>query len=830
MKFRFKKIRTKLMLLITIVSLVTYILCISYVIIKFRQKAVEKAKDLAHSYTIQNANEAKSQLNKDLGMARAIASTIALYQNDSVLLRETTIDKILTSVLYEDERYYSTWVSLELNAFEPSWGKPYGRKRFTYYRVGGEPSIDSVNLDGDLIGSTYFRLKTTKKEEINDPYYFSLYNDSDDERNNIFGTSVCVPLLIEGQFAGLAGMDMSLDNFNYITQIKPFENANTFLVANNGTFVAYENMDLIGKSISDIFKEEYDPEELLKKISKGESFSFETKETLSGEKSLISFYPIDFGDSELPWAIGTVVPINDITAEVNQILFYTILTALLGLSLLVLVLWFVSNNITRPLDRVTTAIKNIAAGDIELENRVNIKSKDEIAEIGKSVNLLIEGLNEKASFAGEIGQGKFDSEFNPISDQDTLGISLVNMRKNLKTSAEEEKRRNWVTEGLAKFADILRIHTDDVDEFYQRIVSHISDYVEANQCGLFVLNDEEKANPHLELVSAYAYERKKFLEKKVSMGQGLVGQCFLEKSTIYMTNVPNDYVNITSGLGGSNPNSILIVPIILNEEVYGVLELVSFKTYEEYEIEFIEKIAESLASTISSMSINLKTRELLEESQQQSEEMRSQEEEMRQNLEEMEATQEELRRKNLEVERLLNEGNEREKHLNDTIEQIEQLKLENDEKSREALETSELFKNTLLAMIDKMEQSIFLKDTEGRFILANSALAKNHGISVEDLLGKSDFDFHPKEVAQEYRNKELRIIKSGKALKIEEDFENAAGEKKIILSVKMPFFIDYLNEEGLLGIQTDVTEMRRLEADLERRKNDHERLNKNAKN
>ena len=174
--------------------------------------------------------------------------------------------------------------------------------------------------------------------------------------------------------------------------------------------------------------------------------------------------------------------------------------------------------------------------------------------------------------------------------------------------------------------------------------------MKTNQGWLFILNDNNPERNFLELTACYAYDRKKFLEKEIEIGEGMVGQVFLEKQTVYMTQVPKTYSQITSGLGDSVPSAILIVPLKVNEEIFGILELGSFHEIPQYQRDFVEKLAESIASTIANVKVNERTKILLSQTQEQTEQLRSQEEEMRQNLEELHATQEEMERKSAEVE------------------------------------------------------------------------------------------------------------------------------------------------------------------------------------
>ena len=153
------------------------------------------------------------------------------------------------------------------------------------------------------------------------------------------------------------------------------------------------------------------------------------------------------------------------------------------------------------------------------------------------------------------------------------------------------------------------------------------------------------------------------MNKRIQVGEGVTGQCIQEKGTVYMCDIPNDYMKITSGLGDALPRHLLVVPLRLDEQIFGAVELASFQAIEPHHIEFVEKLGESIASTISAAKINSHTRKLLDETQVQAEQMRAQEEEMRQNMEELSATQEEMHRTQRRTEETLREMKQREEEL-----------------------------------------------------------------------------------------------------------------------------------------------------------------------
>ncbi len=291
------------------------------------------------------------------------------------------------------------------------------------------------------------------------------------------------------------------------------------------------------------------------------------------------------------------------------------------------------------------------------------KTRDEIGRMAEALESMLTGLKEKVEFAENIGKGNYESSFELLSTDDTMGQALIRMRTNLKQAADEDRKRNWATEGLAKFADILQSRNEDLAQLSDSIISNLVKYMAVNQGALFLINDDDPQNTFIELAACYAYDRKKYINKRIEIGEGLTGQCILERDTIYMSDVPDNYLKITSGLGEALPRNLLIVPLKINDSIFGVVEIASFQPIETYQVDFVEKLGESIASTISSVKINGRTKKLLEETQVQAEQMRAQEEEMRQNMEELSATQEEMHRAQRRSDEALQEMKEKEKGL-----------------------------------------------------------------------------------------------------------------------------------------------------------------------
>lgn len=307
-----------------------------------------------------------------------------------------------------------------------------------------------------------------------------------------------------------------------------------------------------------------------------------------------------------------------------------------------------TKSIVMPIKLLKENILELSKGNTTISP---ILANDEIGEMANALTILTNNLKNVRDFAREVGRGNFETTISVFNNEGELGTSLAEMRKGLQNVAIEDKKRNWVNQNLAKASEILRNVNISSNELYFNILKFIIKALNANQGGFYIAkDDEETGKTTLYLEACFAYERKKYVDHSIEVNKksyesdGLIGQVFLEKDTYILTDIPENYLKITSGLGESTPKFVLIVPIKIHDEIYGILEIASFNHIPQYQIEYLEKISESIASTIFNMHTTERTSVLLSQSQLQTEQMKATEEELRQNLEELHATQEQILR------------------------------------------------------------------------------------------------------------------------------------------------------------------------------------------
>ena len=253
---------------------------------------------------------------------------------------------------------------------------------------------------------------------------------------------------------------------------------------------------------------------------------------------------------------------------------------------------------------------------------------------------------EIKQFTNALIAGDLNSDVELSLTEQSLSDTLNQLRKSLTRNREmerqrrlDDRQRNWISEGLARFGDILREHSLDMENMTYAVISGLVRYLDANQGAVFLAGEKE-GEKYLEMVACYAYDRKKFPDKRVAWGEGLIGAAAMERKGYYTDKLKDGYLTITSGLGKANPNYLLIEPLVWNDQVFGIFEMASFNSLEEYKIQFVQRVAENLATTINTMKSNLRTEQLLKETRAQADQLLLQEEQARQNMEALKLAQE----------------------------------------------------------------------------------------------------------------------------------------------------------------------------------------------
>ncbi|MFN6567552.1 response regulator [Dendronalium sp. ChiSLP03b] len=306
----------------------------------------------------------------------------------------------------------------------------------------------------------------------------------------------------------------------------------------------------------------------------------------------------------------------------------------------------------------------------------------------------------------------------PQSDrQDEIGVltrTFNEMIVNLRNTTQQNDEQNWLKSNLAEFTQMLQgqRHLESVARL---ILSNLAPLVGAQQ-GVFYLMDELDNQPVLKLFSSYAYQERKHLANQFRLGEGLVGQCALEKQRILLTEVPNDYIRISSGLGEALPLKIIVLPVLFETEVKAVIELASFQRFSELHLIFLEQFSKTIGVFLNNIAANLQTQQLLEESQALTEELQLQQEELKQSnqlLEEQTRDLEEAQLLQRQQQEELQQSNEELQQLNEELEEKAELL---EQQNREVARKNQEIDLARQSLEDKAEQLMLSSKYKSEFL------------------------------------------------------------------------------------------------------------------
>jgi HAMP domain-containing protein/CheY-like chemotaxis protein/signal transduction histidine kinase len=253
-----------------------------------------------------------------------------------------------------------------------------------------------------------------------------------------------------------------------------------------------------------------------------------------------------------------------------------------------------------------------------------------------------------------------------------LRRNLNQMIANLRETTERNREQDWLKTNLAKFTRMMQ-GQKDLQTVSRQIMSELTPLVSA-QYGAFYMRDSDEGQMLLKLIASYAFKSRKHVGNRFVEGEGLVGQAALEKQPILLTNVPEDYVQVTSGLGSAPPRNIIVLPILFEGEVKAVIELGSFNSFSQIHQLFLDQLSESIGVVLNVIQANMRTEELLEQSQNLTQELQNQ-------SKELQAQQEELERSNKELKSQAESLRASEELLRQQQEELQQVNEELEEKA-----------------------------------------------------------------------------------------------------------------------------------------------------
>lgn len=395
-----------------------------------------------------------------------------------------------------------------------------------------------------------------------------------------------------------------------------------------------------------------------------------------------------------------------------RIIFF--IFSIINLLIALFATWWVYNNYIKTTDFLAKKAKLLLQNEYSLQ-QLSFKPEQQpalyaIAELFQKTGLQ---LKEATQFAQAIGQGNFEYQLSQ-TEENTLAKALQEMKVQLKAIADAEKTRNWHIGGLAQLNELLRLKQQDgMQQFLYHFIVFLAKYIQAVQGSLYLKRQKENTDI-LQLMACYAFERQRFLKDEKPTDEGVLGQVFMSRKSLKIEQIPADYLKITSGLGKALPQSLLVVPIMDTELTFGVVEIASFKPFDEAQVAFTEAACQALATTLAVIERNEKNAILLQKAEQDNNAMKAQEEELRQNAEEMQAIQEELNRR------------------------------------LQALQEETNFNKCIIDAINKTNATVEF-DTQGNITDVNSMYVSVMGYEKDEIVGSNELKYVPDDEKQSQR-------------------------------------------------------------------------------
>lgn len=446
----------------------------------------------------------------------------------------------------------------------------------------------------------------------------------------------------------------------------------------------------------------------------------------------------------------------------------------------ILLLGLLTYNLSRSFSVMIAHTRKIRIGGIPPP--IKFAPGDEFSQVAENLNTHTSDLQDKKNYISSLSSEGSVSIYTP-NEEDEVGNALVVLsnylnRKELDEVSRnrEDKKQNWISDGNAQIGEVLRSDRENVVELSFSLIQKLVSYMNVEMGSLFIANYTDPEHPVLELTASYAYDRRKYRKSTLEWGSGLPGSCAQEKKRILLTEVPEDYFEVSSGTGSTRPNCLLLVPMIINDLVYGIIELATVKLLRPFEIEFVESLAPSIASSLQAVKTNERTAELLIQSRAQAEALKTQEGIMQENMNQLEEAQDESKKKESEITGILG-----------------------------AINSSSLVAEFGL---------------NGRFNNINDKFLMLLESQPDQVLGKRHTEFSQADPSSEEYKEFWELLKAGKSISNTELYKLFSGKEVWLRQTFTPI----INREGnvykIINIAEDVSETKDLKDRLKMRENE----------
>ncbi len=450
--------------------------------------------------------------------------------------------------------------------------------------------------------------------------------------------------LIHGILVSTLFGDILLEDIHNLT--KSNKDIKAILTDEQGQYLFHPNKDKIFAALlNKKFSLSIDNQTLFKETQR------KIKGVYTTDDEIITFKKIEilYSNKQQTWNLQvvsnkatTLSPLYNFTILFIGVIFITLL-----------IVWRVAqqfiNQITSTLSTVSWQLKQLSQG-VSITEKINYFSDDEVSEIVSSVEALKVNMVATIAYATAIANGDYSKTTVLQSTNSELRQALTKMTCSLRYATKQTNEKEWFQQGQAALSEYIQGDLN-VEVIAEKTISFLCKYLDSPIGALYLYDQKNKLN----LIASYAFEKNKSASQHFKLGEGLIGQAALEKKIIYLNQLPDDYIKITSGLGKCSPSSIIAVPMMNLDEIVAVIELGAFTEISAIKQSYLRTVATSVAIILLSSQAREGVQRLLQQTQQQAKELKFQQQALQRSNKEIEEKNISLEKSQQQIENKANE-------------------------------------------------------------------------------------------------------------------------------------------------------------------------------